>query len=322
MVNLPMGRSRLTVKPENAGKRLDIFLSEQFPHLTRSRIKKLIENGDIKIDGCLVKAGTSLKPGNTIIVNIPSPEPPGTFPQSIPLSILHEDGDLIVIDKSPHMVVHPAHGHPSGTLVNALLHHCRDLSGIGGVTRPGIVHRLDKGTSGVMVAAKNDAAHNALAKQFKDHTIGRVYLAAVKGEVAADEGLIEGPLSRHHRDRKRITVREGGRRAVTRYQVLGRRRGISLVRLTPATGRTHQLRVHLASIGHPVLGDATYGGTARSIHLGNNEVTSLLRTLKRPALHALKLEFDHPSTGKRLAFEAPPPDDLAGLFSWIEGKVI
>jgi 23S rRNA pseudouridine1911/1915/1917 synthase len=171
-----------------------------------------------------------------------------------------------------------------------------------------------------MVVAKNDAAHHALAQQFKDHTIGRVYLAAVKGEVAADEGLIEKSLSRHPRERKRIAVREGGRKAVTRYRVLGRRLGISLLRLTPATGRTHQLRVHLSSIGHPILGDATYGGSARSIHSGNNEGTSLMKSLKRPALHALKLEFYHPSTGRRMAFETPPPDDLAGLFLWIKGE--
>jgi 23S rRNA pseudouridine1911/1915/1917 synthase len=316
-----MGRSRLTVTPENAGKRLDIFLSEHWPELTRSRIKKLIETGNVTIDDRVVKAGTSLKPGSLVSVNVPAPEPPGTFPEAIPISILHEDMDLIVIDKSPNMVVHPAHGHSSGTLVNALLHHCRDLSGIGGVTRPGIVHRLDKGTSGVMVAAKNDAAHHALAKQFKDHTIGRIYLAAVKGEVSQGEGLIEKPLSRHPRDRKRIAVREEGRKAVTRYEVFGMRGGISLLRLTPATGRTHQLRVHLASIGHPILGDTTYGGAARSIYLGNNEGTRLLRALKRPALHALRLEFDHPSTGERLVYEAPPPEDLSGLFQWIEGKL-
>jgi 23S rRNA pseudouridine1911/1915/1917 synthase len=255
-----------------------------------------------------------------VTIDVPPPEPSGAIPEAIPLNILYEDRSLIVIDKPPHMVVHPAHGHPSGTLVNALLHHCRDLSGIGGITRPGIVHRLDKGTSGVMVAAKNDSVHNALSRQFKDHTISRVYLAAVKGEVQANSGLIEKSLSRHPRDRKRITVREDGRKAITQYSVLGRRGSASLLRLTPATGRTHQLRVHLASIGHPVLGDVTYGGTTRSIYLGNNPGTVLLRNLKRPALHALILEFDHPVTDKRMTFEALPPEDLAGLFRWIMGE--
>jgi len=320
MVNLPMGRSRLTVHRENARKRLDVFLSEQQPELTRSRIKKLIESGNIMIDGRRAKAGAALKEGSVISIQIPDPEPAGTSAEKIPISILYEDKDLIVIDKAPHMVVHPAHGHHSGTIVNALLYHCRDLSGIGGVTRPGIVHRLDKGTSGVMVAAKNDAVHHALSRQFKDHTIGRTYLAAVKGEVALDEGMIEKPLSRHARDRKRIAVREGGRSAVTRYRVLGRRCGITLLELTPATGRTHQLRVHLTSIGHPILGDATYGGTTRSVHLADHGATALVRALKRPALHALKLEFDHPATGRRLTFEAGPPEDLSGLFDWIEGK--
>jgi len=262
-----------------------------------------------------------LRAGDVVTVHVPEPEPSDVTPEAIPLSILHEDSDLIVIDKAPGMVVHPAHGHTGGTLVNALLHHCQDLSGIGGVTRPGIVHRLDKGTSGVMVAAKNNAAHHSLSSQFKDHTIGRVYLAAVRGELKADRGLIEKPLARHSRDRKKIAVSESGRRAVTDYEVLGRRGGISLVRLLPGTGRTHQLRVHLASSGHPILGDPTYGGGVRSLHLRSREATTLLRALVRPALHAMKLEFDHPSTNRRMSFESPPPEDLSGIFDWIAGRI-
>jgi 23S rRNA pseudouridine1911/1915/1917 synthase len=289
--------------------------------LTRSRIKKLIEEGHILINGVLTKAGAILRAGDIVTVHVPEPEPSEVTPEAIPLSIIHEDPDLIVIDKAPGMVVHPAHGHPTGTLVNALLHHCHDLSGIGGITRPGIVHRLDKGTSGVMVAAKNAAAHRSLSDQFKDHTIGRVYLAAVRGELKEDRGRIEKPLARHSRDRKKIAVHESGRSAVTDYEVLGRRDSISLLRLMPGTGRTHQLRVHLASSGHPILGDATYGGGVRSLHLRSNEATALLRTLKRPALHALKLEFDHPSANSRMSFESPPPEDLSGLFGWITGRL-
>ena len=315
-----MGRTRLTVTPEESKTRLDHFLSHRLRDLTRSRIKRLIDEGHILVDGVLTKAGAMVRAGDVVTVHVPEPEPSEATPEAIPLFILHEDSDLIVIDKAPHMVVHPAHGHATGTLVNALLHHCRDLSGIGGVTRPGIVHRLDKGTSGVMVVAKNDAAHGSLSAQFKDHTIGRVYLAAVRGELREDRGRIEKPIARHPRDRKRMAVRESGREAVTNYEVLGRRGGICLVRLVPGTGRTHQLRVHLASSGHPILGDSTYGGGVQSLHLKSSEVTTLLRVLRRPALHALKLEFDHPSTNRRMSFESHPPEDLSGLFDWIAGK--
>jgi len=315
-----MGRSRFTVTSPESGERLDVFLARHLSELSRSRIRKLIDGGHVLLDDLPPKAGVLLRPGNTIIIDVPAPEPSGTIPEQIPLTILYEDAHLIVIDKPPHMVVHPAHGHSSGTLVNALLHHCRDLSGIGGVTRPGIVHRLDKGTSGVMVAAKNDLSHHALARQFKDHTISRVYLAAVKGELGSDTGLIEKPLARHTKDRKRIGVREDGRRALTEYRVIARRSGISLVKLSPGTGRTHQLRVHLSSIGHPILGDTTYGGSTRSLHRGAGRGGSLARALTRPALHALELHFDHPSSGERMAFESPPPEDLASLFQWIRGE--
>ncbi len=315
-----MGSTRLTVTSEESKTRLDHFLSHRLADLTRSRIKKLIQEGHILVDGVSTKAGAMLHAGDMVTVHIPEPVPSEVMPEAIPLSILHEDSDLIVIDKAPHMVVHPAHGHSTGTLVNALLNHCQDLSGIGGVTRPGIVHRLDKGTSGVMVAAKNDVAHHSLSAQFKDHTIGRVYLAAVRGELRENRGRIEKPLARHSRDRKKIAVCESGRRAVTDYEVIGSRNGISLVRLVPGTGRTHQLRVHLASSGHPILGDSTYGGGTGSIHLKSNEAKAILRALKRPALHALKLEFDHPSTHLRMSFESPPPEDLSGLFDWIAGK--
>ena len=315
-----MGSIRLTVTPEESKSRLDHFLTHRLADLTRSRIKKLIEEGHILVNGVLNKAGAMLRAGDVVTVHVPEPEPSDVTPEAIPLAILHEDSDLIVIDKVPDMVVHPAHGHSTGTLVNALLHHCQDLSGIGGVMRPGIVHRLDKGTSGVMVAAKNDTAHRSLSSQFKDHTIGRVYLAAVRGELREDRGRIDKPLARHLKDRKKIAVHESGRRAVTDYEVTGSRGGISLVRLVPGTGRTHQLRVHLASSGHPILGDSTYGGGVQSLHLKSTTATTLLRALRRPALHALRLEFDHPSTNRRMSFESPPPEDLSGLFDWIAGR--
>jgi 23S rRNA pseudouridine1911/1915/1917 synthase len=315
-----MGSTRLTVTPEESKTRLDHFLSQKLEDLTRSRIKKLIEEGHMLVNGALTKAGAMLRAGDVVTVHVPKPEPSDVTPEAIPLAILHEDSDLIVIDKAAHMVVHPAHGHTSGTLVNALLHHCQDLSGIGGVMRPGIVHRLDKGTSGVMVAAKNDVAHHSLSAQFKDHTIGRVYLAAVRGELREGKGRIEKPLARHSRDRKKIAVHESGRRAVTDYEVLAHRNGISLVKLVPGTGRTHQLRVHLASSGHPILGDSTYGGGVQAIHLRSSEGAALLRALRRPALHALKLEFDHPTTNRRMSFESPPPEDLSSLFDWIMGR--
>jgi 23S rRNA pseudouridine1911/1915/1917 synthase len=316
-----MGRFSFTITAEDSKVRLDRYLAERLPDLTRSRIKKLIEAAHVLVDGSPAKAGASLREGSQITVVVPLPDTSEAIPEEIPLAILHEDADLIVIDKPPDMVVHPSHGHWSGTLVNALLYHCQDLSGIGGVTRPGIVHRLDKGTSGVMIVAKNDLAHNSLATQFKDHTIGRTYLAAVKGEMKKDTGRIEKPLGRHSQDRKRITVRMDGRKAVTDYEVMGRRAGISLVRLTPGTGRTHQLRVHLSSEGHPILGDQIYRGGTSSIYLGKNVGTTFLRSLKRPALHASRLEFDHPVTGKRMEFETPPPEDLSGLFDWIMGRI-
>lgn len=313
-----MGSTRLTVTPENSKQRLDQFLSGIYTELSRSRIKKLISEGHITVNGAAAKAGAALRPGDLVAVNIPQPERSEIAAENIPLRILYEDGDIIVIDKAPHMVVHPAHGHFTGTMVNALLHHCQDLSGIGGVMRPGIVHRLDKGTSGVMVAAKNDAAHRDLSAQFKVHSVGRVYIAAVRGAFREDRGRIDKPLARHSRDRKKIAVRSTGRRAITDYEVLGRRSGLSLVRLVPGTGRTHQLRVHLTSSGHPILGDTDYGGGVKSLHMKNPEVTALLRSLRRPALHALKLEFDHPVSKRRMSFESPYPEDLSELFHWIE----
>ena len=314
-----MGSTTHTVAGIQAGSRLDIFLTLKHPELTRSRIKKLIGSGHVLINGRKSKPGTFLQPGWEVSITVPPPEPSTLAPEEIPLNVVFEDSDLIVIDKPPHMVVHPSPGHSGGTLVNALLSHCGDLSGVGGVARPGIVHRLDIGTSGVIVAAKNDRTHVSLARQFKDHTIDRVYSAAVRGEVRVDSGRIEKPLGRSGKDRKKIAVVEGGRRAVTDFSVIARRQGISLLELSPATGRTHQLRVHMASAGHPILADSTYGGGIQGLHMKDPAALTLLKALKRPALHALKLGFSHPSTGRKMIFQAPPPEDLAALFNWILG---
>ncbi len=315
-----MGRSVYTVPDEPVRTRLDVFLSSRHPEITRSRIKKLIESGHVLVNGSPCKPGILLQAGWEVRIGVPEPEPSAVEPENIPLSILFEDSSLIVIDKQPHMVMHPSPGHSSKTLVNALLYHCSDLSGIGGVTRPGIVHRLDRGTSGVLVSAKNDLTHVSLSKQFREHTVDRVYIAGVRGNIRRNTGRIEKPLGRHRKDRKKIAVIEGGRRAVTGFRVLARRSGISLLELTPATGRTHQLRVHLASVGHPILADSIYGGGIRSIHMKDPAALTLLKALKRPALHAFKLGFTHPLTGARMTFESPLPDDLSPLFAWIRGE--
>ncbi len=311
--------TRHRVGEDRARSRLDLFLASLHPDLTRSRIRTLIEEGSVRVDGELPpKAGMPLPAGAEVEIEIPPPLPAQPLPEAIPLAILYEDADLIVIDKPADLVVHPAPGHAGGTLVNALLAHCGDLSGIGGVARPGIVHRLDKGTSGVMVAAKNDLAHRSLARQFAEHTVDRAYFAAVRGTLP-DRGRVDQPLGRHPVHRKKIAVRKQGRRAVTEYETLARKGGLSLVRLVPGTGRTHQLRVHLASLGHPIAGDELYGGGVSALGLRDPAAGKLARGLTRPALHALRLGFTHPRTGERLVFEAPPPPDLSPLFDWIRG---
>jgi 23S rRNA pseudouridine1911/1915/1917 synthase len=242
-------------------------------------------------------------------------------PEAIPIVVLYQDADLIVIDKPAGMVVHPAPGHPRGTLVNALLHHCEDLAGVGGVMRPGIVHRLDRGTSGVIVVAKNDAAHQHLARQFHDHTIDRVYWAFVRSLPGADTGEVDAPIGRHPRDRKRMTIREdSGRSALTRWRVVVRypEAGISRLEIRPETGRTHQIRVHLSSAGMPIVGDPVYGRQRGGRQREKKRAGGFRSELERPALHAARLGFSHPRSGDRLDFEAPLPDDLAALERQLE----
>ncbi|MCZ6514158.1 MAG: RluA family pseudouridine synthase [Nitrospinae bacterium] len=300
-----MQQYEFDIDPACGKQRLDIFLAEAVDGLTRSYIQKLIEAEQVTVNGTPAKAHYKLKESDHVDLAVPDPEPLEVQPEAIPLNIVHEDDSLIVIDKPPGMVVHPAPGHSGGTLVNALLYHCKDLAGIGGVERPGIVHRLDKDTSGLIVAAKTEACMQSLTRQFKERGIQKVYLALAKGAFAPHKGSIDAPIGRHKTHRKKMSVRAPTRReAMTRYEVIRQCDGFAYVRLYPKTGRTHQLRVHLASIGHPILGDRLYGGT-----LGPG-----LPQMSRQALHAHRLELTHPATGDLLQLESPlPPDMKAAL---------
>ncbi|MDD5351490.1 MAG: RluA family pseudouridine synthase [Chthoniobacteraceae bacterium] len=286
------------VPPEASGQRLDHYLSALLAHLSRSRIQALIKEGHIRVGGAVVKPGEKLRGGQEISVHEPEAVPvSGVEAEEIPLDILFEDADLLVLNKAPGMVVHPAAGNPGGTLVNALLHHCGSLSAIGGEQRPGIVHRLDKETSGCIVVAKNDAAHQSLARQFAGRTVLKVYLALAAGRLRSQSGVINAPIGRHPVHRKKMAVApEGkGRNAVTDYKVLRELPGASLVQCTLHTGRTHQIRVHLHHLGHPLLGDALYGRRAG---------------YPRQMLHAWRLGFTHPRTGQWMEFQSPIPPDF------------
>ncbi len=292
------------IDPACGKKRLDIFLTEVQADITRSYIKKLIEAERVTVNGAPAKAHYKLKEGDRVEVEVPDPEPLEVKPEPIPLNIVYEDASLIVIDKPPGMVVHPAPGHSGGTLVNALLHHCNDLAGIGGVERPGIVHRLDKDTSGLIAVAKTEACMQSLTRQFKERDIHKVYLALAKGTFEPKTGVIDAPIGRHKTYRKKMSTRApAGREAQTRYEVILQLNGYTYLQLFPKTGRTHQLRVHMASIGHPILGDRLYGGA-----LGPG-----LPHIARQALHAHRLELIHPVTGNLLQLESPLPSDMEAL---------
>jgi len=295
-----------SVDEASAGGRVDTLLAE-LSGVSRAQVRRWIDAGRVRVSGEIVRASRRLAFGEIIEARPLEPVAMDLRPEPIELVVLYEDEDLIVLDKPAGLVVHPAPGHPSGTLVNALLHHCGNLAGIGGVLRPGIVHRLDRGTSGVLVAAKNDATHQHLAEQFAAHTIDRVYRALVRGLPRADAGRIDRPIGRHPKDRKRMSVEtRAGRPSITNWRVLRRFRqaGASELEIRPETGRTHQIRVHLSSAGLPVVGDVVYG-RAR----GQDAV------LGRPALHAEHLGFEHPRTGKRMSFDAVMPDDLLELMA-------
>ena len=284
-------------------RRLDVHLATVHPVLSRSRWKQLIEAGHVVLNGApVLKANAALAPGDELRCTLPAPEPVGLVPVDIPLAILHEDADLIVLNKPAGLVVHPAPGHAADTLVNALLHHCGDLQGIGGELRPGIVHRLDKDTSGVLVVAKNEPTHAALVAQFSAHSIRKEYLALVWGTPKKLSGTVALPVGRHPIHRQKMAVTEKGRSAVTHYEVLAAGPLASLLRVRIETGRTHQIRVHLAHLGHPVVGDATYG---RARHGLPADVK-----ISRQMLHAHVLEIVHPRTNRPLVCTAPPPADF------------
>ena len=298
------------VTPERAGRRLDALLAELEPGLSRAQAQRLIERGDVTVSGRSAKSSHRVRAGEQIEGRVPAPHAAEIEPEPIPLCVVHEDADLIVVDKPPGLVVHPAPGHYSGTLVHALLHHCPDFSGVGGVARPGIVHRLDKGTSGLLVAAKHDQAHRNLSAQFKAHSIDREYLALVRGTPRAASGEVRAPIGRHPVDRKRFSTHvRVGRSAFTQWFVERRFAAHTLLRVRLETGRTHQIRVHLASVGLPIAGDPVYGGGRRSASLPG---------LERPALHAALLGFVHPRSGERLRFVAALPEDLQDVLAELE----
>jgi 23S rRNA pseudouridine1911/1915/1917 synthase len=299
-----MTAQHFIIGESEADRRLDSALAAVV-EITRSQARRWIDAGCVRVNDRVGRASQTLKVGDALEVTPPEIEKSTLEPEDIALVVLFEDEDLIVIDKAAGMVVHPAPGHSSGTLVHALLHHCDNLAGIGGVERPGIVHRLDRGTSGVLVAAKSDAAHRHLAEQFHDHTIERIYRAVVRGTPSVDEGRIDRAIGRHPKDRKRMSVRgTASREAQTVWRVAKRfpKSQRALLDLLPETGRTHQIRVHLASVGLPIVGDPVYG---RSRNRGV--------TLDRPALHAATLGFVHPRGGETLRFEAPFPADMQTL---------
>ncbi len=298
------------VHSQDSSKRLDVFLSQKCPALSRSQIKKLIETGKVQIEGKKAKAGLRLRENGVVTLTIPEPRRLEVEAEAIPLKALYEDRHLIVVDKPPGLVVHPGAGVYSGTLVNALLHRCPDLAGIGGVLRPGIVHRLDKDTSGVLVVAKDDLAHRSLSDQFRKHTAERNYVGIVFGQLP-EEGQVDAPVGRHPTHRKKMSVRpRKGRDARTYWRVLERFRSFNLAEFRLETGRTHQVRVHLSSIGHPILGDPLYGGRKRLASMEPLALRQGLQRLKRQALHAASLGFVHPVTGDVLKFSSPLPEDI------------
>jgi 23S rRNA pseudouridine1911/1915/1917 synthase len=309
------GTRTVDVDAAGAGQRLDAWLARMLPDLSRARIQALIGEGAVTVDGASSRPSSRLRDGQRVTVSVPEPRAAVPQAEDIGLVVVHEDAHLLVVNKPAGLVVHPGAGTPSGTLVNALLHHVRDLSGIGGVLRPGIVHRLDRGTSGLMVVAKSDDAHRGLAAQFASRGVSKEYLAVVHGVPTPRSGTIDAPIGRHPVQRKKMsTSAPRGRAARSSYTVEEALDGASLLRVRIHTGRTHQIRVHLASLGHPIVGDGTYGG-GRAPSSSSAVARAAIAAFPRPALHAAALAFDHPVTGQRLSLEAPLPEDIAGLVS-------
>lgn len=294
-----MDKFTIIAEKEDVGKRIDVFVSDNSEALSRSTVQKLIAEGEITVNGKSIKANHKLREKDEISVSVPEASEVDIVAEDIALDILYEDSDIIVVNKPKGMVVHPAAGHFTGTLVNALMFHCKDnLSGINGELRPGIVHRIDMDTSGILVSAKNDNAHRSLAEQLAVHSITRIYYAVVFGNIKEDEGTVDKCIGRNPKDRKKMAVvKEGGRRAVTHYRVLERFGKYTFIEARLETGRTHQIRVHMASIGHPLLGDVVYGGEKQPFGIKDGQV-----------LHAGVLGFIHPTTGEYIEFKAPLPE--------------
>ena len=301
----------LTLTADREGERADALLSRLVPNLTRSSAQKLLERGDVTGNGKPVRKNDRPAPGQTLEVRLPDPEPINVLPQNLPLDVVYEDRDIIVVNKPVGLVVHPAPGHPDGTLVNALLYHCgSSLSGINGVLRPGIVHRIDRDTSGLIIAAKNDRAHLALAAQLQDHSLARTYEAVAVGKLREDTGTVNAPIGRHPLDRKKMAIDpKNGRQAITHWSVLARYPGCTHLECRLETGRTHQIRVHLASIGHPLLGDTVYGAK------------KAVPGLAGQCLHARRLRFVHPATGQPVELECPLPGWFQDVLDRLEGSV-
>ncbi|MFP4055510.1 MAG: RluA family pseudouridine synthase [Candidatus Brocadiia bacterium] len=309
-------RQRFTVARRDAGRRVDQFLAASLDDFSRTFIQGLIRGGRVTVDGEAVKPSHILRRGERVEVAVDLAAGPVVPPQRVPLDVLYEDDDLLVVNKPPDMVVHPVRHRQRGTLVNALVEHTATLSSVGGELRAGIVHRLDRDTSGAIVAAKTDAAHAALAEQFQARSVQKLYLAIVEGEPELDADRIDAPLGRSRRNRQAVCVRPDGKAASTVYRVRARYRGFALLAVELLTGRTHQIRVHLAHIGHPVVADALYGrrhALYRSELAGEQPAEDEEPLIERQALHAHRLAFDHPTTGQRMALEAPLPPDLARL---------
>nr|WP_307213109.1 RluA family pseudouridine synthase [Paenibacillus tundrae] len=301
-------RMEWTISLEHKKERIDKYITESIDNVSRSQVQLWISEGNVTVNGAVVKANTKLAEGDLVVLQIPEPKAVEIIPEDIPLEVVYEDSDVIVINKPRGLVVHPAPGHTSGTLVNALMHHCKDLSGINGELRPGIVHRIDKDTSGLLMAAKNDKAHASLAAQLKDHSVNRRYIALVHGHLSHDQGTIDAPIGRDTNDRKMFTVTErNSKHAVTHFNVTERINDYTLLELKLETGRTHQIRVHLKFIGHPLVGDPVYGR--------NKGIK-----MQGQALHAAILGFVHPTTGEYLEFSAPIPQDMEDVLSSLRSR--